>query len=66
MLQIFSYFLGDTAQAPPSKYKYVVFAPPILNQPKPVRNQYFFFAFLESLGKFRNCHQAVLKNLMSD
>ena len=24
----------------------------------------FFFSFLESLGKFRNCHRAVLKNLL--
>ena len=40
------------------------FALPIVNRPKPMQNSFFFFAFLESLGKFRNCHKSVLKKII--
>ena len=29
-----------------------------------MRTQYFFLALLKFLGKFRNCHGALLKNLL--
>ena len=32
--------------------------------PKPNAKPIFFCAFLESLGKFRNCHKAVLKKII--